>query len=116
METGSETNSDSLIYSVPPLDLVKCPPAIVFLGEKDALVPVSTAQRFQQKMKEAGVLSELHLYPDQQHGFFNESKGGTQIFLDTIRKLDQFLAGIAFLKGTPSEVQIASDSRPTNLK
>lgn len=67
-------------------------------------------------MKEAGVLSELHLYPDQPHGFFNESKGSSEIFLDTIRKMDRFLVGLDFLKGTPTEVQIKSVSKPAKSK
>jgi acetyl esterase/lipase len=90
----------------------RCPPAIVFLGEKDALIPVSTAKRFQQKMTEAGVPSELHLYPNQTHGFFNESKGGPEVFLDTIRKMDRFLVTHGFLSGSPTESQILSVSKP----
>ena len=82
------------------------PPAIVFLGEKDPLIPVSTATRFQKKMQDAGVKSELHTYPDQPHGFFNQSKGGREIFLDTLRKTDAFLVSIGFLEGKPSEKQL----------
>ncbi len=89
----------------------KSPPAIVFLGEKDALIPVTTAKRFQQKMRDAGVQSELELYPNQAHGFFNESKGGSEIFLDTIRKMDRFLVSLGFLVGLPSEVQINASSK-----
>ncbi len=86
----------------------KCPPAIVFLGEKDALIPVLTATRFQQNMKAFGLQSELHLYPNQQHGFFNETKGGSEIFLDTLRKMDEFLVGLRYLQGTPTEAQLRS--------
>ena len=84
----------------------KCPPAIVFLGDKDALIPVATAKRFQQRMKEAGVVSELELYPGQSHGFFNKNKGGPEIFLDTIRKMDRFLVERGFLTGSPTESQL----------
>lgn len=91
----------------------QCPPAIVFLGEKDALIPVSTAKRFQKKMLDAGVVSELELYPGQQHGFFNESKGGRDIFLDTIRKMDSFLVKLGYLTGSPTESQLnAASSKP----
>jgi len=84
----------------------KTPPAIVFLGEKDPLIPVPTAERFKKNMEEAGVESQLHTYPGQPHGFFNESKGGKKIFLDTLRKTDAFLVKIGFLKGKPTESQL----------
>lgn len=84
----------------------KTPPAIVFLGEKDALIPIPTAKRFQKKMQDAGVKSELHTYPGQPHGFFNEPKGGREIFLDTLRKMDAFLVSIGFLKGEATDAQL----------
>src|SRR5690606_32257238 len=64
----------------------KSPPNIVFLGTEDKLIPVATAEEFRAKMEAVGVESELHLYQDQPHGFFNENKGGSDIFLDTMRK------------------------------
>ncbi|MDX1925133.1 MAG: sulfatase-like hydrolase/transferase [Pirellulaceae bacterium] len=88
-----------------------CPPAIVFLGEKDALVPVDTAKRFQRKMLEVGAVSELELYPNQQHGFFNENKGGSEIYLDTIRKMDSFLVKIGYLTGNPTTEQLKNASQ-----
>ena len=94
----------------------KTPPAIVFLGEKDRLIPVSTAKRFQKKMQDAGVRSELHTYPGQPHGFFNQSKGGTEIFFDTLRKMDAFLAGIGFLEGKATEAQLEAVSKPIQKK
>ncbi|MFN9981386.1 MAG: alpha/beta hydrolase, partial [bacterium] len=84
-----------------------CPPAIVFLGEKDALIPVATAKRFQLRMKEAGVVSELELYPGQPHGFFNKNKGGEQIFLETIQKMDRFLVDQGYLVGKPTDSQLS---------
>jgi acetyl esterase len=88
------------------------PPAIVFLGTKDNLIPVATAERFKADMEDAGVKSELHLYEGQQHGFFNESKGGTENFLDTLRKTDAFLVGLGYLKGTVDETALKSVSKP----
>ncbi len=89
----------------------KSPPAIVFLGEKDGLIPVATAKRFQQKMREAGVVSELELYPNQPHGFFNENKGGREILFDTIRKMDRFLVSLGYLSGSPTELQVQATSK-----
>lgn len=92
------------------------PPTIVFLGTKDSLIPVATGEKFNSRMKEAGVKSELHLYKDQPHGFFNESKGGSDIFLDTLRKTDAFLVEIGYLEGTPSEEQLKAASNGKKKK
>lgn len=86
------------------------PPAIVFLGTKDNLIPVATAEKFKADMEAVGLKSELHLYEGQQHGFFNESKGGTENFLDTLRKTDAFLAGLGYLQGAPDEAALKSVS------
>ncbi|MCF6311142.1 MAG: alpha/beta hydrolase [Verrucomicrobiales bacterium] len=86
------------------------PPTIVFLGTKDKLIPVATAKKFDAKLKAAGIQSELHLYQDQPHGFFNEGKGGTKIFLDTLRKTDAFLTALGYLEGKPTEQQLAAAS------
>ena len=92
------------------------PPAIVFLGTKDSLIPVSTGKSFQKKMQYVGLKSELHLYEGQPHGFFNEAKGGTEIYLDTIRKMDIFLVDLGYLTGKPTEKQIRAQSRPPKAK
>lgn len=68
------------------------PPAIVFLGEADKLIPVSTAQRFQRLSQDAGLDSRLHTYPNQPHGFFNAGSSGGKYYRDTLDK------SIAFLK------------------
>ena len=82
------------------------PPAIVFLGTKDSLIPVKTAEKFKADMEAVGLKSELHLYEGQQHGFFNESKGGTENFLDTLRKTDGFLTALGYLDGQPDEAAL----------
>lgn len=48
------------------------PPAIVFLGSADALVPVSTAEAFLTKMKQAGNAGELMIFDGKPHGFFKQ--------------------------------------------
>ena len=87
------------------------PPAIVFLGTNDKLIPVSTAENFRDRMTALGLKSELHLYEGQPHGFFNEAKGGTKIFLDTLRKLDRFLVQLGYLQGEASESLVTSASK-----
>lgn len=87
------------------------PPAIVFLSTKDNLIPVATAEKFKADMEAAGLKSELHLYEGQQHGFFNESKGGTEFFLDTLRKTDAFLVALGYLKCSADEAAMKAVSK-----
>jgi acetyl esterase/lipase len=45
------------------------PPTMLLHGKADALVPVAASEVMHEALTEAGVPSELHLYPDQPHGF-----------------------------------------------
>ena len=87
------------------------PPAIVFLGSNDKLIPVSIAEKFDADMKAAGLQSELHIYEGQGHGFFNESKGGSENFFDTIRKMDKFFVSLGWLEGKPTDEQVKAISK-----
>jgi acetyl esterase len=49
----------------------KMPPTLVQVGTKDAIVFVKTVKKFRKSQQEAGVYSELKLYPGRRHGFFN---------------------------------------------
>lgn len=82
------------------------PPTIVFLGTKDKLIPVETAESFQAKQKEAGIRSDLHLYEDQTHGFFNLKKGSPENFKDTVLKMDAFLVDLGYLEGKADEAAL----------
>ena len=73
------------------------PPTIVFLGTNDKLIPVATGQEYDRRMKAVGSRSELHLYKDATHGFFNKGKKGDH-YPDTIAKMDKFLASLGWLK------------------
>ncbi len=73
------------------------PPTIVFFGSKDALVPVSTAKKFDVDLKAVGVKSEVWIYEGQPHGFFNESKSPAS-FMDTVLKMDAFLVSLGWLE------------------
>lgn len=77
------------------------PPTIVFLGTKDKLIPVSQAEAFRDKQKELGIDSELHLYEDEPHGFFNLKlgQGKAEHFKDTVLKMDAFLVKHGYLEG-----------------
>ena len=74
------------------------PPTIVFLGEKDKLIPVKTALDFQGRMVKCGVRSELHVYKDKPHGFFN----APDYVKATMFLADKFLTSLGYLEGKPT--------------
>ncbi|MBN1442273.1 MAG: alpha/beta hydrolase fold domain-containing protein, partial [Planctomycetes bacterium] len=73
------------------------PPAIVFLGTQDRLIPVETARRFQARMREVGSRSELVLFEGAGHGFFNHGRGDGSAYRDTVRAMDRFLESLGYL-------------------
>ena len=76
------------------------PPTIVFLGTRDKLVPVSTAERFHRNLLNSKVRSELYLYQDQPHGFFNHSRAGNIYYRLTVDRMIGFLDSLAWF-GNP---------------
>lgn len=74
------------------------PPALVFLGEADRLIPVSVVRDFEAGMKKAGVRCELRLYPGAGHGFFNREP---HLSL-TLVEADRFLASLGWIQGSPT--------------
>jgi acetyl esterase/lipase len=83
------------------------PPAIVFFGDSDALVPVSTAEAYQKRMQELGMRSELQVFANQSHGFFNWNKDNTsnkEIVTATFSAMDTFLTSLGYLEGMSTAV------------
>jgi acetyl esterase/lipase len=78
------------------------PPTIVFLGTKDKLIPVSTAQKYRDLMTQAGRRCDLHLYEGQPHGFFNYRDGKNTYYYQTVIEADRFLASLGYLEGRPT--------------
>lgn len=77
------------------------PPAIVFLGSQDKLIPVSVAEDFQKQMQDLNLLSELHIYEGAGHGFFNtgrRSETGMSYYEDTIKKTEAFLKKVGWIE------------------
>ncbi len=79
------------------------PPAIVFLGTKDKLIPVATAEKFRDAMRAAGSRSELVLFRGRGHGFFNASREGGKDYRATLAAMDRFLTELKFLQPAPAE-------------
>ncbi|MEQ8785982.1 MAG: alpha/beta hydrolase [Pirellulaceae bacterium] len=78
------------------------PPAIVFLGSEDALIPVKTADQFKAKMQKAGVPCEVMIFDGMAHGFFNYGKHDGQPYYETVVACDRFLNKLGWLEGEPT--------------
>jgi len=78
------------------------PPALVFLGSADKLIPVKTAHDFEAAMKQAGVRCETMIFPDQPHGFFNHGRDGNRSYVKTVIATDRFLQSLGWLEGEPT--------------
>ncbi len=74
------------------------PPAIVFLGTDDKLVAVSVAERFRRQMIHVGLRSELYLYQDQPHGFFNATKADGKYYRLTMDHTSEFLDSLGWFR------------------
>lgn len=77
------------------------PPTIVFLGTNDNLIPVATAKDYQATMLKNGDRSELRLYENQPHGFFNLREGSQRFYYQTVFEADKFLASLGWIDGEP---------------
>ncbi len=73
------------------------PPTIVFLGTKDQHIPVKTIERLAADMQRAGVRCDTHYYEGRAHGFFNRGDD----LADTVKKCDDFLVSLGWLKPVP---------------
>lgn len=78
------------------------PPAIVFLGSKDTLIPVKTAHDFQSSMEAAGVDCEVMIFEGMTHGFFNHGRHGGKPYYETVTACDRMLARLGWLQGKPT--------------
>ena len=80
------------------------PPTIIFHGREDKTVPYFTAELFAEEMKKKGNRCELIGYEGQSHGFFNYGRADNKYFVETVKKMDAFLASLGYLKG-PATVE-----------
>ena len=78
------------------------PPSVVFLGTEDEYIGAEVAVRYKELMDQSGVRCDLHLYPEQAHGFFNpDRKNG--YFEKTLETMDEFLTSLGFLDSKSGE-------------
>ena len=73
------------------------PPAIVFLGTEDKLIPVATAKEFQRRMEGVESRSELKLYEGEGHGFFNAGRKDNKNYNQTVSEMDDFLKSLGYI-------------------
>jgi acetyl esterase/lipase len=78
------------------------PPAIVFFGSEDTLVPVSTCREFTRRMAAGGARCDMWIYEGQTHAFFNYKDGTNPYYAATVYEADRFLASIGYLEGEPT--------------
>lgn len=74
------------------------PPAIVFLGTQDKLIPVKVIERFQANMEKVGVRCVTKFYEGQGHAFWGREPYRTR----TLLEMDNFLASLGWLNGAPT--------------
>jgi acetyl esterase len=84
-----------------PLHNIKkgAPPTIIFLGTKDNLVPVETAEYYKKVMEKVESRCELKLYEEEVHGFFNYKN--FEYYKKTLQETDAFLQSLNYLKKEP---------------
>ncbi len=75
------------------------PPAIIFLGTNDQIIPVETAKYFQKAMEKVKSQCVLKLYEGQGHGFFNYKN--LENYKKTVFETDAFLQSIGYLTENP---------------
>jgi acetyl esterase/lipase len=91
----------------PTLHLTKdTPPALLFYGKNDGLL--KQGEEYLAKSKEVGHKADLFLADGVGHGFFNAPPWRER----TLRRADEFLASLGYLKGEPTIKVPDSQPRP----
>lgn len=75
------------------------PPTIIFLGTKDHLIPVETAEYYKVVMEKVESRCELKLYEGEGHGFFNYKN--FKAYENTVSEADRFLVSLGYLQAEP---------------
>jgi len=92
---GTHANDEAFKASVSPITYVQrnSPPVLVVHGALDHTVPMEQSDVLEQKLKAAGVTTELLVVPDAGHGAFTHDQG---VLED--ERIQGFLKSIHFMK------------------
>lgn len=74
------------------------PPTLFFLGTKDALIPVKTAEEFKARVEQGGGRCELRFFEGAPHPIYEYRKGYSPRRQEILTMSDDFLMSLGFLK------------------
>lgn len=75
------------------------PPTIIFLGDKDPLIPVETVKYYKTVMEKVKSRCDIFIYKGQKHGFFNHNN--FKHYKLTVFETDKFLKSLGYLSDQP---------------
>lgn len=78
------------------------PPTIHFLGTADKNITVASAQRLKEEIERVGGRCDLHLYEQEEHGFFNFGRKDNKYYRLTLIETDKFLTSLGWISGPPT--------------
>ena len=78
------------------------PPAIIFHGTNDKIIPFKHVELFARRMQELGDMCELVAFERKGHAFFNFGAYKNKPYTETVRAADKFLSALGYLKGEPT--------------
>jgi len=76
-------------------------PMLIFHGTDDKTVPYITAKVFYDKMRKTGNVCTLVAYEGEGHGFFNYGKKANGPYIDTVKRMDDFLVMLGYIDAVP---------------
>jgi acetyl esterase/lipase len=79
-------------------------PTIIFHGIDDNVVPFKSVKIYDEAMDELGNQSTLVAYEGEGHGFFNYLKKNNGPYIDTVKKLDDFLVQLGYLQAPSKSI------------
>jgi acetyl esterase/lipase len=69
------------------------PPTLLMVGDRDPIIPTSTATLYQQTLKAMGIRCDLRIFPGTGHGF-NKLR-----YYEAMHEVDRFLVSLGLLSG-----------------
>lgn len=89
------------------------PPAIIFHGSEDEIVPIAAARRFRDAMRAAGSDCRLLAYEGAPHGFFNPGVGQARWFEEPASEAVAFVLARSAPLSDPRDLAGTSETPPT---